>query len=46
MIGKNQMVVHVVESLANKVTVPADMGHLPAKISSGYGGFTGNQWKN
>ena len=37
MLGKNQMV--VVESLANKVTVPADMGHLPAKISSGYGVF-------
>ena len=43
-LSKDQMV--VVESLVNEVTVPADIGRLPAKISSGYGGFTANQWKN
>ena len=35
-----------IESLVNKFTLPSDVGHLPTSISSGYGGFTANQWRN
>ena len=35
-----------IESLVNKFTVPSDIGRLPTNISSGYGGFTANQWRS
>lgn len=30
----------------NKITSPQDIGRIPQKIASNFGGFTGNQWKN
>ena len=35
-----------IEGLVNKFTVPSDIGRLPTNISSGYGGFTANQWRS
>lgn len=34
-----------IEILANKFRMPSDVGRLPTNISSGYGGFTANQWR-
>ena len=30
----------------NKIMSPQDIGRIPQKIASNFGGFTGNQWKN
>ena len=30
----------------NKIMSPQDIGWIPQKIASNFGGFTGNQWKN
>lgn len=35
-----------IETQAKKFIVPYDIGRLPPNISSGYGGFTANQWCN
>lgn len=35
-----------IETRAKNFIVPYDIGRLPANISSGYGGFTANQWCN
>lgn len=35
-----------IKSLVNKFSVPSDIGRLPTNISSGYGGFTANQWRS
>lgn len=34
-----------IEILVNKFHMPSDIGRLPTNISSGYGGFTANQWR-
>ena len=35
-----------IETLVNRFSVPSDIGRLPTNISSSYGGFTANQWRN
>ena len=36
----------LIENQAKHFIVPYDIGRLPSNISSGYGGFTANQWYN
>ena len=40
-----QSLQEVVERI-QRVDAPSDLGRLPGNISSNYGGFTANQWKN
>ena len=35
-----------IESRLKLFRVPSDIGRLPSNISTGYGGFTANQWSN
>ena len=44
--GLNRDKLLQIETLVNKFTVPSDIGRLPTNISSGYGGFTANQWRS
>ena len=36
----------VIEKLIEEMDVPTDIRHLPKKISSNYGSYTAEQWKN
>ena len=36
----------LIENRAKHFVVPYDIGRLPSNVSSGYGGFTANQWSN
>ena len=37
---------NTVQSICDRFTVPADVGRIPHKISSGFASFTADQWKN
>ena len=36
----------LVQDLVDKFVIPADVGRIPRKISSGFASFTADQWKN
>lgn len=36
----------IIQEKVNSFVCPADIGRLPSKISSGFSGFTAEQWKN
>lgn len=43
-IGKKEM--KLLEKRIEEMDVPSDIGRLPKKISSNYGSYTAEQWKN
>ncbi|XP_065892610.1 uncharacterized protein [Dysidea avara] len=36
----------IIEEIVAKITTPHDVGRIPLKISSGFSGFTADQWRN